>query len=490
MDQEGNILEEEVTQPDPVPEETPADGGQPGTRKGLTTALKTFFGVGDCGFVLMSNVETFYFMTFLTDFAMFAPAIAAVINSVFSIVDACLSWIYGGIINRVKARRWGRYRSWMVMTPWIVPFIFACQFLRIGDNETLSAVLIIIAAIVSHIIWNFGYVANLALINVVGQTPEGKATLASSRATWNNIGGLLFSYLGLPFATLLGSKIGERNQWAAAAFILGWLMVLGYYAHFRMTKGYEEQETGDDAAARAAAARNRISLPTMMKALFQNPHLILLIIADLAKWSVNFVSSASAIYYFRDAAGNPGLMVPYALVIAIAAIVGAYISRFIAAKISTRTTAIIAYAGMTVFLFAIYAAYANPIAVIGLIACARFFYGIAFAMTPALYADTVVYSTWKTGQNASGWIMGLQNLPLKIAIFLRGVIIGAVLVSVGWVSGITLEGTARQAMTISFAVVPAVMCLVGLVILIFGFRLTKKKVEQYQAEIDAREAAE
>ena len=108
-------------------------------------------------------------------------------------------------------------------------------------------------------------------------------------------------------------------------------------------------------------------------------------------------------------------------------------------------------------------------------------------MTPALYADTVVYSTWKTGQNASGWIMGLQNLPLKIAIFLRGVIIGAVLVSVGWVSGITLEGTARQTMTISFAVVPAVMCLVGLVILIFGFRLTKKKVEQYQAEIDARQ---
>ena len=86
--------------------------------------------------------------------------------------------------------------------------------------------------------------------------------------------------------------------------------------------------------------------------------------------------------------------------------------------------------------------------------------------------------------------MGLQNLPLTIAIFLRGVIIGAVLVSVGWVSGITLEGTARQTMTISFAVVPAVLCLVGLVILIFGFRLTKKKVEQYQAEIDAREAAE
>ena len=42
--------------------------------------------------------------------------------------------------------------------------------------------------------------------------------LASSRATWNNIGVLLFSYLGLPFATLLAEFVGERNQFAAAAF--------------------------------------------------------------------------------------------------------------------------------------------------------------------------------------------------------------------------------------------------------------------------------
>ena len=32
-------------------------------KEGLTTAVKTFYGVGDGGFVLMSNVETFYFNT-------------------------------------------------------------------------------------------------------------------------------------------------------------------------------------------------------------------------------------------------------------------------------------------------------------------------------------------------------------------------------------------------------------------------------------------
>ena len=46
-------------------------------------------------------------MTFLTDLAGFAAGVASVINSVFTIVDACLSWLYGGIINGTKAKKWG-----------------------------------------------------------------------------------------------------------------------------------------------------------------------------------------------------------------------------------------------------------------------------------------------------------------------------------------------------------------------------------------------
>ena len=41
-------------------------------------------------------------------------------------------------------------------------------------------------------------------------------------------------------------------------------------------------------------------------------------------------------------------------------------------------------------------------------------------------------------------------------------------------------------MTISFALVPAIFCLAGLLLLVFGLRSQKEKVLQYQAEIDAR----
>lgn len=449
--------------------------------KGLSNSLKYFFGVGDAGFNLMSNIETFYFMTFLTDLAAFSPAIAGLINSVFSIVDACLSWIYGGILNGTKAKKWGRYRSWLILVPWIVPFLYAFQFIRVSSNEMLSAVIIIAAAIASHVVWNIGYVANATLVSVVGKTPEDRATLASSRGTWNNIGSLLFSYLGLPLATLLAGFVGETNKFAAAAFCLGILMVLGYYAHFKMTDGYEEIETGNGPKAGAA----KVSIPDMFKSLFANPQLMILMIADLAKWCVKFVTAAAAIYYFRDAMHNPGLMTPYLLAIGLAAIVGAFATRYLAKSLSNRTTAIISFVGMAVSLALIYVAYTSYVAVIALMTLAQFFYGVAYSISPALYADTVVYTTHKTGKNAAGWIMGLQNLPLKVGVFMRGTIVAACLAAVDWQKGVALEGAARQGMTVALGLVPAVLCAIGAVLLVFGYKLTREKIAECQAAIDA-----
>ena len=449
--------------------------------KGLSNSLKYFFGVGDAGFNLMSNIETFYFMTFLTDLAAFSPAIAGLINAVFSIVDACLSWIYGGILNGTKAKKWGRYRSWLILVPWIVPFLYAFQFIRVSSNEMLSAVIIIAAAIASHVVWNIGYVANATLVSVVGKTPEDRATLASSRGTWNNIGSLLFSYLGLPLATLLAGFVGETNKFAAAAFCLGILMVLGYYAHFKMTDGYEEIETGNGPKAGAA----KVSIPDMFKSLFANPQLMILMVADLAKWCVKFVTAAAAIYYFRDAMHNPGLMTPYLLAIGLAAIVGAFATRYLAKSLSNRTTAIISFVGMAVSLALIYVAYTSYVAVIALMTLAQFFYGVAYSISPALYADTVVYTTHKTGKNAAGWIMGLQNLPLKVGVFMRGTIVAACLAAVGWQKGIALEGAARQGMTVALGLVPAVLCAIGAVLLVFGYKLTREKIAECQAAIDA-----
>ena len=140
-------------------------------KKGLSGALKKFYGVGDCGFTLMSNIESYYFSFFLTNLAKFSLPMVTFITTTASAVDALLSWIYGAILNSIKPMKWGRYRSWLIAIPWLVPFLYAFQFVKIGDGM-VSAVIIIIAAIASHVAWNFAYVANVSMISVAGKTPE------------------------------------------------------------------------------------------------------------------------------------------------------------------------------------------------------------------------------------------------------------------------------------------------------------------------------
>ena len=107
----------------------------------------------------------------------------------------------------------------------------------------------------------------------------------------------------------------------------------------------------------------------------------------------------------------------------------------------------------------------------------------------ALYGDASIYSEWKTGKAASSWVMGLSNLPLKLAIFIKGLIIPAMLASVGFVAKMdpaTATPELKAGITTLFCTIPGATVLAGAVLLTFGYRLTKEKVTQYQSEINAR----
>ncbi len=459
------------------------------TPKPLSRAIKTIYGVGDMTFTFMTNLETYYFMYFLTDVAKFAPVLIASITSIASMVDMALSWVYGGILSAVKAKKWGRYRSWLIMIPWMIPFLYAFQYLKVSSNDTVSAVVVTAGTIVSHILWNTAYVANLTLISVVGKTPEAKATMASNRSAFQGAAGILFSYIGLPLTTFFGGVVGQSNRFAAAAFCLAAAMAVGYFIHFKLTEGYEDDESS--AAASAAAARNKVSVPDMFRALFQNPQLMIIIVANTVSATNTFVFSAAAVYYWRIGAGNIALNSTFILLTSIASILGSIASRRIAAKFSPRTTLIVGSLLAGIFISSIYFLYSAPMAVMVVSVIGRFFTGLPNATFPVLFSDTVVYATWKTGKNAAGWIMGLMNLPIKIGVFARGIIVTAALAAIGYSAKLTpaqFTPQLKQGIAATFGLLPGLLLILCGLIVLFAFKLTKEKVAQYQAEIDSRSA--
>lgn len=476
--------------------EKPAEVIMPTNYKPLSKSLKIFYGIGDFGFTLMSNVETYYFMFFLTNFAMFDPAIAAVISTVGSTIDAIVGWMLGGFLNAIKPMKWGRYRSWLLFAPWIVPVLFALEYTVISENVVLSATLITFFYVMAHIAWDFPYVSNVTMVAVAGKTPEDRAQLASTRAMWANASKIIFSYVFPPVALLGAQLFGETNQYAFAALVFGCVFAAFYNIHFRLLKGYEKEYSEEELKnwkQTKKENKDRNTFGDMMRALIKNPSLISLLLSDISKWVFNFTVAGIAVYYFTYVVFEPALLATYIFISNVLCVVGAYVSSpLIKITRSSKNNCIFAFVLMLVMLLLARIDYTNMWLAIVLLSIAQFGYGIIYSSIAALYGDCVVYSEWKTGKNSAGWISGLQLAPLKLGFVARGMVIPAILAAVGFVAGMDPADSTlalQEGIANGFMVMPAILLAVSALLLIFGFRLTPKKLKEYQAEIDARRDA-
>ena len=206
-------------------------------------------------------------------------------------------------------------------------------------------------------------------------------------------------------ATFFAGIVGETNKYGATAFVLACVMAALYYAHFKMFDGYEIVEDVD--AAKAKIQKQDKQKGGLLKALVQNPPLMALMLADLAKFLFNFVVAGSAAYYFMYIAKNEDLTPLYILISNIFCVVGSYAAKNLAKKFSSRSTVIGMFFIMAVVLVAANFLYGSVNVVIVLMSLAQLGYGVAYSLTPALYADTIIYAEWKTGKNAGMFTVGV-----------------------------------------------------------------------------------
>jgi GPH family glycoside/pentoside/hexuronide:cation symporter len=447
--------------------------------KPVSSSLKRFFGIGDLGFTMMSNIDTFYASYFFTNIAKFSLGIVTTITTISAIVDAVLSCLYGAWMNKIKPKKWGRYRSWLILTPWMVPFLYALQFLKI-NNGIAGVVVMTIAMITSRIAWNLPFIANLSMINVAGKTTEDRMALSSTRSVYTALANVLYSYAGPFVVAMFAGMIGETNAYAATAFAFGAVMAAGYFAHFKMFTGYEE--TGEEEMARLQreAGQNRNQAQPKVSAwsaIACNPHLIGLMISSTAKYMVFFLVNGIAIYYFTYISHNAGLLATFMFITNLLGILASYVSKYVVARLNAKKTVVLAYLIMLAGMAAAFLIYQNTWVVIVLMCVVIFSMTLTNACEPELYATCAVYSSSKTGYDTTGTVMGLLTVPLKIGIVMRGILIGAALAIGGFSADIdpaTAGEAVQRGICIGFMVIPAAVIAVGALVLMFGYRLDKK----------------
>lgn len=452
-------------------------------RKGLSKSLKRFFGVGDFGFTLMTNIDTYYSSYFFTNIAKFSLSVVTIITTISAVVDAILSMMYGPFLNKMKPKKWGRYRSWLVLTPWLAPFLYAMQFISIG-NGLAAVVIITLAMITSRIAWNIPYIANLAMINIAGKNPEERMALSSTRSVYTTLSSVVYSYAGPAVVSLFAAIIGENNAYAATAFAFAALMAAGFYAHFKMFEGYElsgEEEIAlQEKLNKERGAGETAPKVKSLDVIKTNPHLLWLMGAAVMKYVSMFLVNGLAIYYFRYVSLNENLLATFVLLASLVGVVAGYLSRFAVAKFSAKTTVVSAYALMAIVSVIGFIFYQSTMVVLVCMCLLMFMVYISNATDPELYATCAGYSGKKLGYDVTGIVMGLLTVPLKIGIVARGVLISAILALAGFNANISAAAATtelQRGISMGFMIVPAIVMVVGTLMLAFGYKLSNDKAQ-------------
>lgn len=266
-------------------------------------------------------------------------------------------------------------------------------------------------------------------------------------------------------------------------------MILGFLIIFRMTEGYEElPDRNADVHRRKAGSKKKekSSFCQILKNLFQNPPLLWLLLADFGRMMSSFIISATIAYYYTYVAGNMSLIPFHMFITSVGGIIGNLIAPKINKKFNSRImTVVSSIISGGFFIFAKFVSL-QPYLFMAASTLAGIANGVLFSTIVALYSDTIVYGEWKTGKNASGFIMGLMNVPLKVAKMSNGLVLTSALASIGFVAGITPTAALKTGIINISTLIPAASLILCGLLILFGFRLTEDKIEQMQREINTR----
>ena len=447
----------------------------------LKKSIINFYGVPSFGFQLFVNVEIYYFAAFLTDYAKISAALAGTVLMITSIFD--LIWVpTAGVILEKTNLKWGKYRSWLLVGPPFAVLFYILQFSKIG-SAGVNAVIISIGFIVSHLIWNIFYAAHITMNSSMTEVREERIAMASNRGMFNSLGTICFSLLSMPLILMIGKAIGNpAGGYTITVAIAGILMIGCYYILFFMTKDYANAGV----STQTGKAEEKMSIGEMLKQIVVNPPLIGLLLGELGRYLGRFVIFGMAFYYFKYVVNNLAVVTVFFTGLSIVCLFGAVITNPLAKKIGERNTYIVSLVIFIVGLLIVWALPMNYMSFIAIMFIAYLGYGIPDALGVAMYSSTVEYGEWKTGKNARGFIMSLISFPIKIAIFLRSVIITAVLVGAGYVANMQPTAQLISGIKNGMALIPAIIMIVGLIFIVLLYKITPESLEKMQEEIKAR----
>jgi GPH family glycoside/pentoside/hexuronide:cation symporter len=399
--------------------------------KKLPGLLVHSYGFSHLTFSLMMSLAIQYYTIFLTDVALIRLVHVPVIIFITHIVDAFSIPVSGVLIQNTHFR-WGQYRSWLLLPPLSTSVFFTLTFTNLPLSYGIKIVYLSLAYMIAHVSLNFAYNAQLGLISVVAKNVKDRMRMSTRNVQYGMASTIIYSY----FVLNIFYHFSEKNEsWGYfyTVGILAVIQVFGYWFLFFQIKDYDRYDPG-----KKLNPSNKQTLLEMVQQVIGNKHLRTLMSADIVCNLGIFSLQTVAVYYFKYVIENEHYMKPYSLSLAIASFASTLIAPTAVSILGKKNTYLFASLwGTTGYIVLRIFSLNHPYIYIAIIVVSVLGAGVSMPIRQAMYMDAAEYGYYKTGKDASAFIMSMFTLPIKIAIALAGTIVTGGLEFIGYAPNIT-----------------------------------------------------
>ena len=444
------------------------------------------FIIPNIGLNLFIYLELFYMSYFLTDICGFSLGVVTFILTSTAAVDLVWVFVTGIMLEKCEFKKLGKYRAWYVICTPIILVFFTLMFFDMGDSMGAAAV-VIIAFCIKTLFQDVVSAAVTGHISQITDDADTRTLLSARRNQGAVIGQLLFSLLGIPCITLFGKLLGNTAAgYTGAAFFFCLINAITHYLMFVLTKD------APVAATEQISQGSKLSIGEMFRILFTNRPLLVVSFGDLIRYTAIFLVSSTAAYFFEHVLKDSNSMSAYMTVQTVTGVIGAIVVNQVSKRLGKKTTYCLCnliYGAILVTMFFI-AREGRTTLFIVCMAVAFFFGSMIGTVVTAMTTDTVIYTMWKDGKNARGFIMSMLNIPIKFGSMIKSIILPVGLSAIGYTAGQAASASVAKGISGIMCLASGICVLLSCLIIFIGYNLTEKKVAELTEIVEKRQTEE
>lgn len=487
-------------------------------QKKLTFREKAGYGFGDLASCLFWTTIMTQLLFFYTDVFHLTAKAAGLMFLISRLLDAAFDVIIGMTADRTKSR-WGKFRPYIL---WGAIPLSVLAFLSFTTPDLAYTAKLVYAYgtfIVFMFFYSFVNIPYTALLGVISDDPVDRTSASSFKFIGAYLSGIIVSATVLPLAAHFGPN-NPAHGWSVTMGIYGVAAVIFFFITFLSTRERIQP-----------IAKEKTSIKNDLKDLGQNVPWILLFIVTILFIFFVCIRLSVTTHYFKYYVGeqvapwlshslnilNKYILNPiYSLfgklptpifedthkygfeVLAsifntlgqALSLVGVVLVPWFTKKVGRKAAVIILFGAALFFTSSFY--FFKPenltliltFQILGSITG-----GPVSALLWVLYADTADYSEWKTGRRATGLVFSASIMSTKVGWAVGSMIAAFILSLTGFIPNVIQNLDVQSGLKAMMSIIPAGAGLIGLIILVFFYKLDEPTMKKVKEDLDERRKA-